>query len=174
MQAAMSVMQAAMFRHLELTLRPPATELTSTPVRRGHLECVQKLRPRCRSSSSRGSSLPCRQGGRRRRPHSASSSKRAPYRRLGGASACCKARRTARVRRHRQSAPARTTFEAPLRTPRTHLSASCLCSIRHCSGSSASETQCSPLSAISRGIPFSRSTANSFQAEKPSFPGLFC
>jgi len=131
-------------------------------VRPGHLECVRKLRPHCQSSSSRGSNLPCRQGGRQRRLHSASSSKQALCRRLGGASACCKARRTVHVRRHRPSARARTAFEAPLRTPRTHPSAPYLCSIHHCFRGSASNAQCSVLSTIQWVDPSLSETAQQY------------
>lgn len=131
-----------------LTLCLSATELVSTPVRPGHLECVRKQSPRCRSSSSRGSSLPCRQGGRRRRLNSASSSKRALCRRLGGASACCRVRRTVRGRRRRRSAPARTAFAVPFRTLRTRLLAPWLCSFCRCSCGSAPKLQCSVLSAM--------------------------
>jgi hypothetical protein len=140
-----------------MSTHPSAMESKSTPVRPGHLECVGKLCPRCRSSSNRGSNLPCRQGGRRRRLHSASSSKQARCRRLGGANACCKARRTVHVRRHRLSAQARTAFEVPLQTPRAHLSARRPCSVCQYFAGPASKTQCSVLSAIQRAAARPRS-----------------
>jgi hypothetical protein len=149
-------------------------ELEPIPVRAGHLECVRERRPHCRSSSSRGSSLPCRRGGRRRRPRAASSSRPDLCRSLDGASACCKARRRDRVRRHHPFARARTACAALFQMPRTHPWAPCLYSVRRCFGRSASKRnvacclQCLGCEQVdcSNGCDRARSTTGSWRSNR--------
>jgi hypothetical protein len=77
--------------------------------------------------------------GEPRCPRAASSSRQDLCRSLDGASACCKARRRDRVRRHHPTARARTACAALFQMTRTHPWAPCLYSVRRCFGRSASK-----------------------------------
>jgi hypothetical protein len=124
----------------------PAMALESSQDHQALRGLARKPRPRCPSSSNRGSNLPCTRDERRRRLHSANSWRPAQRRNMYDASACCKALRIAHARTHRLLVHDQQASAAPLQTLRTRVPAWFLGILRYRSNS-LPWPQCSVLSA---------------------------